>query len=70
MDTAGLKTIRAMKAEESLSKQCVIKGNNAQVPYCKLQANGMSPTALNRATRFRPDVGAQEVAESGPGHGW
>lgn len=37
MDTAGLKTIRAMRAQDNLSKQCVIKGNNSQVPYCKDQ---------------------------------
>ncbi|KAK9899697.1 P-loop containing nucleoside triphosphate hydrolase protein [Cystobasidium minutum MCA 4210] len=33
MDTAGLKTIRAMRAQESLSKQCIAKGNSSQVPY-------------------------------------
>jgi hypothetical protein len=34
MDIAGLKTIRAMRAQDSLSRQSVNKGNTSQVPYC------------------------------------
>lgn len=35
MDANGLKTIRAARAQDELSKIAVNKGNTSQVPYCR-----------------------------------
>lgn len=34
MDTDGLKTLRAARAEDQLSRMAIVKGNTSQVPYC------------------------------------
>lgn len=34
MDTDGLKTIRAVHAEDHLARISIAKGNTSQVPYC------------------------------------
>lgn len=35
IDTDGLKTLRAVRAEDELSRLAVVKGNTSQVPYCR-----------------------------------
>lgn len=62
MDTAGLKTIWAMRAEDSLSKQCVVKGNNSQVPYCEYRTFNAGQDLSKLHNHFRHDDGSQKVA--------
>ena len=34
MDVNGLNTIRALRAQDELSRYAILRGNTSQVPYC------------------------------------
>lgn len=59
IDTDGLKTLRAVRAEEELSRLAVVKGNTSQVPYCgskfavsSIVAEALAPDTMNAVKKW------------------
>ena len=52
IDTDGLRTLRAVRAEEQLSRLAIARGNTSQVPYCTSQVRKSSSRLMGTPRHY------------------